>query len=122
MPLVAGEVDLALLKQIAARGPVGMDVQGFVRVREGNELVFKQWPDMHEGLAHITYLKVDRAEAELLTGETDLVRAAQTLAAEEQAVVAAQGRVSSAHGQMAQARGALQAASAQIDAAKKGDG
>ncbi len=81
VPLVAGEVDLALLKHMAARGPVGMDVQGFVRVPEGNELVFKQWPDMREGLAHITYLKVDRAEAELLTGETDLAKAAGKLAA-----------------------------------------
>jgi sugar/nucleoside kinase (ribokinase family) len=58
-----------------------MDVQGFVRVPEGTELVFRQWPDMREGLAHITYLKVDKAEAELLTGETDLTRAARTLAA-----------------------------------------
>ena len=81
VPLVAGEVDLALLEHLAARGPVGMDVQGFVRVPEGPELVFKQWPDMRKGLPHITYLKVDKAEAELLTGETDLTRAAQTLAA-----------------------------------------
>jgi sugar/nucleoside kinase (ribokinase family) len=81
VPLVAGEVDLPFLEHMAARGPVGMDVQGFVRVAEGNELVFKQWPDMRNGLAHITYLKVDKAEAELLTGETDLARAAQKLAA-----------------------------------------
>ena len=80
VPLVAGEVDLALLKHLATRGPVGMDVQGFVRVRQGDALVFKQWDDMREGLAHITYLKVDQAEAELLTGETDLPRAAQKLA------------------------------------------
>jgi len=79
VPLVAGEVDLALLKQLAARGPVGMDVQGFVRVPEGDTLVFKPWRDMAEGLAHITYLKADRAEAELLTGETDLERAAHRL-------------------------------------------
>jgi sugar/nucleoside kinase (ribokinase family) len=58
-----------------------MDVQGFVRVPQGAELVFQQWPDMREGLAHITYLKVDKAEAELLTGETDLQRAARKLAA-----------------------------------------
>jgi len=81
VPLVAGEVDLPFLQHMAACGPVGMDVQGFVRVAEGNELVFKQWPDMQKGLAHITYLKVDKAEAELLTGETDLTRAAQKLAA-----------------------------------------
>ncbi len=81
VPLVAGEVDLSFLKHMAARGPVGMDVQGFVRVREGTELVFRQWPDMRKGLSRVTYLKVDKAEAELLTGETDLTRAARKLAA-----------------------------------------
>ena len=81
VPIIAGEVDLPLLKAMAARGPVGMDVQGFVRVPEGDRLIFKHWPDMREGLACITYLKVDRAEAELLTGETDLERAARALAA-----------------------------------------
>jgi len=79
-PIVAGEVDLSLLKAMAARGPVGLDVQGFVRVCENEELVFRQWPDMAEGLAHVTYLKVDRAEAELLTGQTDLQASARQLA------------------------------------------
>ena len=36
---------------------------------------------MAEGLRHVTYLKVDRAEAEALTGETDLAAAARRLAA-----------------------------------------
>jgi sugar/nucleoside kinase (ribokinase family) len=36
---------------------------------------------MAEGLAHVTYLKVDRAEAELLTGQTDMRVAARQLAA-----------------------------------------
>ena len=88
-PIIAGEVDLPLLRWLSARGPVGLDVQGFVRVREdghpstgsGQALVFRQWPDMAEGLAHVTYLKVDRAEAELLTGQTDLQVAARQLAA-----------------------------------------
>jgi len=80
-PIMAGEVDLALLKSLAARGPVGLDVQGFVRVREDGQLVFRHWPDMAEGLAHVTYLKVDRAEAELLTGQTDMAAAAHQLAA-----------------------------------------
>lgn len=71
-PIIAGEVDLPLLKWLAARGPVALDIQGFVRVRDGNDLVFRQWAQMAEGLKHVTYLKVDRAEAELLTGETDL--------------------------------------------------
>ncbi len=81
VPIIAGEVDLALLKTLAARGPVALDIQGFVRVRDGNDLVFRQWAQMVEGLSHVTYLKVDRAEAELLTGETDLTVAARRLSA-----------------------------------------
>jgi len=117
VPIIAGEVDTALLKSLAARGPVGLDVQGFVRVPwtsplwggvrgglppqkwgglrgglppqnwggvrggENGHLVFRQWPEMAEGLAHVTYLKVDRAEAELLTGQSDLRVAARQLAA-----------------------------------------
>jgi sugar/nucleoside kinase (ribokinase family) len=78
--IIAGEVDLALLKSLAQRGPVAIDVQGFVRVREDGDLVFRHWPEMEEGLSHVAYLKVDRAEAELLTGLTDMVAAARRLA------------------------------------------
>jgi sugar/nucleoside kinase (ribokinase family) len=100
-PIIAGEVDLALLKLLAARmqtqtlrvsetlrvcgracpAGIALDVQGFVRVRVGDELIFRPWADMAEGLACVTYLKVDRAEAELLTGENDLAIAARKLAA-----------------------------------------
>jgi sugar/nucleoside kinase (ribokinase family) len=79
-PIIAGEVDLPLLKMLAERGPVAIDVQGFVRVRDNGNLVFREWPEMEEGLSQVTYLKVDRAEAELLTGETDLRLAARQLA------------------------------------------
>jgi sugar/nucleoside kinase (ribokinase family) len=86
--IIAGEVDLPLLKSLARRGPVAIDIQGFVRAREngasstgsGQALVFRQWPEMEEGLSQVTYLKVDRAEAELLTGLTDMVAAARRLA------------------------------------------
>jgi sugar/nucleoside kinase (ribokinase family) len=78
--IIAGEVDLALLKSLAQRAPVAIDIQGFVRVREEEGLVFRQWPDMEEGLSYVTYLKLDRAEAELLTGLTDLGAAARRLA------------------------------------------
>ena len=78
--IIAGEIDLELLKMLARRGPVALDVQGFVRVRDGGELVFRQWPDMTEGLSHVTYLKVDRTEAKLLTGLDDMTQAAKRLA------------------------------------------
>ncbi|NOQ39806.1 MAG: carbohydrate kinase [Anaerolineales bacterium] len=78
--IIAGEIDLALLQSLSQRGPVALDVQGFVRVRNNGELVFRQWPDIAEGLSQVTYLKVDRAEAELITGQTDLQVAARQLA------------------------------------------
>lgn len=80
-PIIAGEVELPLLLDLARRGPVAMDAQGFVRVRVGDELVFRVLPGFDDALAHTTYLKVDRAEAEALTGEIDLGRAARKLAA-----------------------------------------
>jgi sugar/nucleoside kinase (ribokinase family) len=78
--IMAGEVDLPLLKDLAGRGPLAIDIQGFVRVREEGDLVFRQWPDMAEGLSYVTYLKVDRAEAEHLTGLGDMEAAARRLA------------------------------------------
>ena len=108
-PIIAGEVDLPLLKSLAAQGPVGLDVQGFVRVYEEDEdgrLVFRQWPQMAEGLAHVTYLKIDRAEAELLTGQADLRVAARQLAAygpREVVVTQSSGVTVYADGQMYEA-------------------
>jgi sugar/nucleoside kinase (ribokinase family) len=81
VPIIAGEVDLPLLKMLAQRGPVALDVQGFVRVPQGEDLVTQPWPKMAEGLAQVTYLKVDRAEAEFLTDQNDLAVAARRLAA-----------------------------------------
>jgi sugar/nucleoside kinase (ribokinase family) len=79
--IIAGEVDLPVVQALARRAPLALDVQGFVRVPEGDDLVFKPWREIAEGLAQVTYLKVDRAEAEHLTGETDLQAAARSLAA-----------------------------------------
>lgn len=78
-PLFAGEVDLPLLQQLAQRAPVGLDVQGFIRVPVADGLEFEPWKQMEEGLRSVTYLKVDRAEAEFLTGEADLAKAAARL-------------------------------------------
>ena len=78
--IIAGEVDLDLLALIARRGPVALDIQGFVRVQDCGVLEFRPWTQMREGLRHVTYLKVDRAEAEMLTGTTDLASAARQLA------------------------------------------
>lgn len=79
-PLFAGEVDLSFLQALAARAPVAMDIQGFVRVPRAQDLVYQPWEQIADGLKHVTYLKVDRAEAEFVTGQSDLNQAARQLA------------------------------------------
>jgi sugar/nucleoside kinase (ribokinase family) len=88
-PIMAGEVDIPLLRTLSslrqaqdtAKGAVALDAQGFVRVREGDALVFRDWPQKREGLALVDVLKVDTAEAEVLTGQTDVRQAMLELAA-----------------------------------------
>jgi sugar/nucleoside kinase (ribokinase family) len=106
VPIIAGEVGLPLLRCLAERGPVGLDVQGFVRFREKDRLVSRPWPEMADGLALVTYLKVDRAEAELLTDQVDLRVAARQLASygpHEVVVTQSSGITVYADGQMYEA-------------------
>ena len=80
-PLFAGEIDLPLMHVLAKSAPLALDIQGFVRVPVGDDLVFLPWDQMDEGLKYITYLKLDKAEASYLTGLSDLDGAAATLQA-----------------------------------------
>ena len=79
-PLMAGIVDLALVQGLAGRGQLALDVQGFVRQREGDSLVLKDWPEKRIGLPLVDVLKADQAEGEVLTGQSDPRLAAETLA------------------------------------------
>lgn len=80
-PLMAGEISGDLVRLLVSRGQVGLDVQGFARVREGETLVTRDWPGKATDLAGVHYLKADDAEAEVLTGQNDLQKAAVALAA-----------------------------------------
>ena len=80
-PLYEGEFDLDLLEILSRRAPVGLDIQGFVRVIRDGRLVFEPWSQISDGLKLVTYLKVDKAEAQCLTGKTDIHQAARELAA-----------------------------------------
>ena len=80
-PLLAGQVSEPVIEALATRAPLGLDVQGFTRVTRGEELCNRPWDDAGRVLRHVTYLKADAAEAEALTQETDLDRAAAALAA-----------------------------------------
>jgi sugar/nucleoside kinase (ribokinase family) len=48
--------------------------------RDGT-LVYEPWTERDSVLSHVDILKTDAVEAEMLTGQTDIYRAAETLAA-----------------------------------------
>jgi sugar/nucleoside kinase (ribokinase family) len=77
-----GEVGLDVIERLHAQGVrVAVDVQGFVRVLRGQELKYEPWDEMQATLKHVDILKTDAVEAEFLTGETDIHRAAEAFAA-----------------------------------------
>lgn len=75
--LVAGDFPREFVEACAARGDVGLDVQGMMRYRNDDEtLELRDWPEKREILPLIRYLKTDAAEAEKLTGTDDREKAA----------------------------------------------
>jgi sugar/nucleoside kinase (ribokinase family) len=76
-----GEVGLDVIQTLKAKNiPVAADMQGFVRVLRGAELKYEAWPEMAATLAHVDVVKSDAVEAEFLTGETDIFKAAKFFA------------------------------------------
>lgn len=80
-PIMAGIVSLDLVKRFARKAKIALDIQGFVRVPRGNDLPTEEWPERRKGLALVHTLKLDQAEAEALTGETDPLAALPLVAA-----------------------------------------
>jgi sugar/nucleoside kinase (ribokinase family) len=73
-----GEVGLDVIQALKVKGIlVAADMQGFVRVLRGKELKYETWPEMAATLAHLDVVKSDAVEAECLTGETDIYKAAK---------------------------------------------
>lgn len=76
-----GEVGMDVIQSLKSRKvTLSADMQGFVRVLRGQELKYEPWPEMQATLAHIDILKSDAVEAEFLTGETDIFKAARVYA------------------------------------------
>ena len=78
--LMRGEVSLNLVRSLSKKAALSLDVQGFVRVREGNRLILKDWEEKEIALSYVKYLKADIVEAKVLTGTSDLLIAAKSLA------------------------------------------
>ncbi len=77
--LFVGDIPESLIESLSRRGEVALDAQGAVRHVVDGRMEFGDWQEKRTYLPFVTYFKTDAAEAELLTGETDRVRAARTL-------------------------------------------
>lgn len=76
-----GEVGMDVIQRLHERGVLlAADMQGFVRVLTGQNLVYEPWPEMESTLALVDVVKSDAVEAEFLTGEKDIYKAARVFA------------------------------------------
>jgi len=71
------EIPLTVVKMLAQKDSIlAADIQSFLRVNDNGKLVAKQWLEKEEVLSCIDILKTDTVEAEILTGEKDIKKAA----------------------------------------------
>ena len=78
---VRGEVPTQVVEALAAKGAlIALDVQGYLRIVRDGKLVADEWRDKASVLRHVTILKTDAVEAQLITGESDRRAAARILA------------------------------------------
>ena len=67
--LVAGEIDLEIIRSLSGRAPIAIDAQGLMRkVFPSGEVGYVDWEDKLEVLPLASFLKADAAEAAFLTG------------------------------------------------------
>jgi sugar/nucleoside kinase (ribokinase family) len=76
-PLLAGDISVELIKTLAAKGRISLDVQGYLRKVENYKVYPTGWAEKREALQYVHILKADEAELEALTGERDVRKGAE---------------------------------------------
>ena len=79
-PLLSDDISLALIKHLASKGEVSLDIQGFLRYVKDKKVYYTDWADKKEALPYITYLKANEFEMHAVTGLTDVQEGAKYLA------------------------------------------
>lgn len=67
-PLLADDISIELIKIIAGKGRVSIDVQGYLRKVENQKVYATDWPGKKEALQYADIVKADVAELQALTG------------------------------------------------------
>lgn len=78
--LLADDFSLDVFRYLHSKGTLVVDAQGFLRKVVNGDVFPCDWADKHEALKYVDILKVNEHEAEVITGEKDLRKAAAILA------------------------------------------
>lgn len=79
-PLLADDMPVSLIKELHSRGRVSLDVQGYLRKVENENVIAIDWADKREALQYVDILKANEHETEVLTGSKDIHEGARILA------------------------------------------
>lgn len=78
-PLLADDISTELIKTLAQKGRVSLDVQGYLRKVKNKKVSPTNWPDKQEALQYIDIVKADVAELRTLSGCETVEEGARTL-------------------------------------------
>lgn len=79
-PLLDDDIPVNLLKSLAKKGLVSLDIQGYLRHVVNRDVVYRDWADKKDMLPNVGILKANQFEMEVLTGQTDAHEGARYLA------------------------------------------
>ncbi|WP_158825406.1 PfkB family carbohydrate kinase [Mucilaginibacter lacusdianchii] len=78
-PLLADDISVDTIRHLASKGQVSLDVQGYLRDVQKQNVVTTDWSDKLQALPYISILKANEFELEALTGTCDIEEAARML-------------------------------------------
>jgi sugar/nucleoside kinase (ribokinase family) len=78
-PLLADDMPVSLIKMLAEKGKVSLDVQGYLREVRNEDVFPLDWTEKKQALPYIDILKANESEMEKLTGQNDIREGAKIL-------------------------------------------
>jgi sugar/nucleoside kinase (ribokinase family) len=78
-PLLADDMPVSLIKMLAEKGKVSLDVQGYLREVRNEDVFPLDWAEKKQALPYIDILKANESEMEKLTGQRDIKEGAKIL-------------------------------------------
>lgn len=77
--LLADDFSTEVIRYLAGKGKVSVDSQGYLREVRDKKVYAVDWPEKLDALKHIYFLKANEHEMEVLTGHSDVKKAAEQL-------------------------------------------